>query len=99
MAKLLIKKIFFKSFKTISYTLCILFFILLSFLLIINLPYVKDKIAKEALVYLNKEFKTKISSENIEVDYFGNLILHNVVIKDHHDNELITVKELKGYHI
>ena len=97
MAKLLIKKIFFKSFKAISYTLCILFFILLSFLLIINLPYVKDKIAKEALVYLNKEFKTKISSENIEVDYFGNLILHNVVIKDHHDNELVTVKELKGY--
>ena len=97
MTKLLIKKIFFKSSKAILYAFCILFLLLLSLIIVINLPSVKDKIAKEALSYLNKEFKTSISAQRIEVDYFGNLTLHNVVIKDHHQNNLLTVKELKGY--
>jgi hypothetical protein len=97
MAKLLIKKIFFKSCKVILCAFCILFFIILSLIIIINLPSVQDKIAKQALSYLNKEFKTNISAQRIEVDYFGNLTLHEVIIKDHHQNDLLTVKELKGY--
>lgn len=97
MTKLLIKKIFFKSSKVILFAFCILLFLFLSLIIIINLPSVQDKIAKEALAYLNKEFNTNISSQKIEVDYFGNLTLHEVIIKDHHHNDLLTIKELKAY--
>ncbi len=97
MTKLKIKNILGKIGRGVLYLVCILLFLFLSLLVIINLPPVKEKIAQKGIELLNTQFKTQISAESVEVDYFGNLIFHGVSAKDHHNYDFIKIKELKGY--
>lgn len=97
MAKLKIKNIFTKILKGALYSLGFFFVIAISLLIILNIPSVKEKIAQKALSFLNDKFKTEISVQRIEVDYLGNIILHDAMVKDHHQHEFIQIKELKAY--
>ena len=53
------------------------------------MPAVQTKIAQHYTEVLNKEFKTNIYIEKIEVTIFGGLKLKNIFIKDHHRKPLI----------
>lgn len=97
MAKVKIKNIISRILRVLFYFLNIFLFFLLCLFLVINIPSVKRQIAQEALSFLNTEFKTQISAERIDVDYFGNIVLHKVKIKDHHNYNFIQANEIKGY--
>jgi len=70
--------------------------IFLLFFLVFNLPFVKDKLAEEAIGYLNKDFGLNISKENVEINFFGDVIIHGLDIKDFKGKEMIKAKELKA---
>ncbi|MDR2122974.1 MAG: translocation/assembly module TamB [Flavobacteriaceae bacterium] len=98
MAKIKIKNnIFFRLVRGVLYTSCFLLFLFISVIVIINLPPVKEKIAKTGIDFLNKKFKTQISVKSVEVDLFGNLIFHEAAVKDHHNYDFIKADELKAY--
>lgn len=70
--------------------------IFLLFFLIFNLPFVKDKLAEKAITYLNEDFGLNISKENVEINFFGDVIIHGLDIKDFKGKEMIKAKELKA---
>ena len=53
-------------------------FLVVSLLIAINIPSVKDKLAKEAIGFLNKEFKTTFSAENVEINFLGDVVINGV---------------------
>lgn len=71
-------------------------FIFLAILILINLPMTKDYAAGRALGFLNDDFGVKISKENVEVDIFGDVIIHGLKIKDFKNNDLIVAKKLRA---
>ena len=68
-----------------------------SLLIAINIPSVKDKLAKEAIGFLNKEFKTTFSAENVEINFLGDVVINGVSAKDHHDFEFLKAKKLTAH--
>ncbi len=72
-------------------------FLVVSLLIAINIPSVKDKLAKEAIGFLNKEFKTTFSAENVEINFLGDVIINGVSAKDHHDFEFLKAKKLTAH--
>ncbi|PQL91639.1 translocation/assembly module TamB domain-containing protein [Apibacter adventoris] len=97
MAKLKIKNLFFGLLKGVFYILCFILFLFTSLFVVINLPPVKEKIAQRGITFLNQQFKTQISAQKVDVDYFGNLIFYEVAVKDHHNFDFIKIKELKAF--
>lgn len=70
--------------------------IFLLFFLVFNLPFVKDKLAEKAINYLNEDFGLTISKENVEINFFGDVIIHGLDIKDFKGKDLIKAKELRA---
>lgn len=97
MTKLKIKNIFSGLLKGVFYIICFIIFLLASLFVVINLPPVKEKIAQKGIEFLNKQFKIQLSAKKVDVDYFGNLVFHEVTAKDHHNLDFIKIKELKAY--
>ena len=44
----------------------------------------------------NKDFGLNISKENVEINFFGDVIIHGLDIKDFKGKEMIKAKELKA---
>lgn len=80
--------------------LLILFWLVLGLaaiiVLIINLPATKQWAADQALQIVNKDFKAKMSTESVEVDYFGDVTIKGLKIKDYKGLEFIKVKEFRA---
>lgn len=72
-------------------------FLVVSLLIAINIPSVKDKLAKEAINMLNSEFKTTFSAENVEINFLGDVVINGVSAKDHHDFEFLKAKKLTAH--
>ncbi len=62
----------------------------------VQTPFVKDRIAQEGLLALNKEFGTDIQAKKVEIDWKNDLILHQLTAKDHHQYPFLTIEKLKG---
>lgn len=77
--------------------LLILFWILLSIvaivLIAINLPVTKRWAADQALQIVNRDFKAEMSTESVEVNFFGDVTIKGLKIKDYKGLEFIKVKE------
>ena len=77
--------------------LLILFWVALGLIaavfIIINLPVTKQWAADQALQIVNKDFKAKMSTESVEVNFFGNVKIKGLKIKDYKDFDFITAKE------
>ncbi len=65
-------------------------------LIIINLPVTKRWAANEALKILNQDFKAEMSTEDIHVDYFGDVTVNALRIKDYKGLEFIKVREFRA---
>ncbi|MDR3272488.1 MAG: translocation/assembly module TamB [Flavobacteriaceae bacterium] len=89
--------LFQKILKRILYAAYVFLFLFLALLVVLNTPYMKEKIAHYAVDFLNNKFKTQIAFQSVEVDYLGNVVFHNLSAKDHHSYEFIKIKELKAY--
>lgn len=51
--------------------------------IIINLPVTKQWAADQALELLNRDFKAEMSTESVTVNYFGDVTIRGIVIKDY----------------
>lgn len=73
------------------------FFILFSvFIIAINLPATKNWIAQKVITQLNKSLKSQFSFESVDVDFFGDVAIHEVTIKDHKNFPFIKAKQLSA---
>ena len=61
----------------------------------IQIPSVQSKVAKFALEKLNKSLNTKMYVDNVDIDFFGKIYLNKVTIKDDHDLDFITSRQLQ----
>ncbi len=68
-------------------------FIVTAVVIIINLPATKQWAANQALQIVNRDFKAKMSTESVEVNFFGNVKIKGLKIKDYKGLDFITAKE------
>ncbi|UZT97270.1 hypothetical protein ODZ84_19080 [Chryseobacterium fluminis] len=68
-------------------------FIVTAIVIIINLPATKQWAANQALQIVNRDFKAKMSTESVEVNFFGNVKIKGLKIKDYKGLDFITAKE------
>jgi len=80
--------------------LLFLFWTLLSIVVIvfiaINLPVTKRWAADQALQIVNRDFKAKMSTESVEVDFFGDVTIKGLRIKDYKNLDFIKAREFKA---
>ena len=62
--------------------------------ILLSLPFVQSKIAKEATNWINKEYNTNIVVKKIDLSWLGSVQLKEIEIRDHHKDTLIFVKNL-----
>ncbi|MCW0488978.1 translocation/assembly module TamB domain-containing protein [Riemerella anatipestifer] len=78
--------------------LLVLFWTILSLFAIgfiaINLPVTKNWLTKKVVNKLNQDLNTQIAFEKIDLNYFGDVTLHKVTVKDHRGYHFIKAKEL-----
>lgn len=70
--------------------------VLLMIFVAINLPITKNWIAQQAINYLNKDLKTQLAFDKIDINYFGDIKLYGVSAKDHKGNVFLKAKELRA---
>lgn len=61
----------------------------------IQIPSVQTKVAKYALEKVNKSLNTRMYVDNVDIDFFGRIYLNKISIKDDHDLDFITSKQLQ----
>jgi len=69
--------------------------LLLSASIAIQIPAIQTKVAKFALEKLNTSLNTKIAVDNVDIDFFGKIYLNKVSIKDDHNLDFITGRQLQ----
>ena len=62
----------------------------------INLPITKRYIADEAIKLLNNDFKMRLSVDKVEVNFFGDVKLKGLRIKDYKEYEFVKARELRA---
>lgn len=82
--------------KLFLFTAALFTFLILLIFIFINIPAVKDRLAERALGYLNDDFGVNIQKEQVEVNIFGDVIIHGLTIKDYKNKDLIKAKELRA---
>ncbi|WP_379969087.1 translocation/assembly module TamB [Epilithonimonas sp. UC225_85] len=61
----------------------------------INLPVTKRYIADQAIIMLNKDFKMRMSLQDIDVNFFGDVTIKGLKLKDYKDYEFVKARELR----
>ncbi len=69
-------------------------FLVLSFFVIVSLPATKNWAAQKVILKLNKDLNANMSFESVDVNYFGDIHIHKVAIKDHKNFRFLKAKEL-----
>lgn len=70
---------------------------LFSILIAINHPSVKNWIADKAINMLNDQYKTQFSTEKVEVNFLGDIVITGLTAKDHHNFQFLKAKKLVGH--
>src|SRR5690606_882050 len=69
-------------------------FIITSVLVLISLPSTKNWAAQKVIAKLNKDLNSQMSFESVDVNYFGDIHIHKVGIKDHKNFQFLKAEEL-----
>ncbi|RZJ32675.1 MAG: hypothetical protein EOO18_10010, partial [Chryseobacterium sp.] len=64
--------------------------------IIINLPVTKRYIADEAIKLLNSDFKMRMSVQSVEVNFFGDVTIKGLTLKDYKDYNFVKARELRA---
>ena len=64
--------------------------------IIINLPVTKRYIANEAIKLLNSDFKMRMSVDKVEVNFFGDVSIKGLRLKDYKDYEFVKAREMRA---
>ncbi len=86
------RPLFFRILSTISYAFIALVALLL---IVINLPFTKSYIAGQAIDFLNKDLKMRMTIEDIDVNFFGDVTIKGLKLKDYRDQDFVKAKELR----
>lgn len=62
----------------------------------VNLPVTKRWAANQALQILNEDFKAEMTTESISVDYFGDVLVKGLKIKDYKGMDFIKAREFRA---
>lgn len=62
----------------------------------LNLPVSKKYIADQAIEFLNKDLNMGLTVDDIDINFFGDITLRGLHIKDNKNLEFITAKELQA---
>ena len=62
-------------------------------LITINLPVTKQWAADQALKLVNNDFKSEFSTESVDVNYFGDVTIKGLRVKDYKGHEFIKARE------
>src|SRR5690606_27718125 len=80
--------------------LLIIFWLSLSVIILalvaVNLPVTKRWAANQALEILNQDFKAEMTTRGVHVDYFGDVTIRGLTIKDNKGLEFIKVREFRA---
>ena len=66
------------------------------FLLVVSLPSVQTYFGTYATQQINEKFNTNIKVEKVGLQFNGDVELKNILIKDHKNDSLISIKELNS---
>src|SRR5688572_9292204 len=80
--------------KILVYTITSIIFLLISSFLILQLPGVQRALANQYLKGFSQVVGFKTTFSSIRFSWFDRLVLDNVLIEDHENNEMIGVKRL-----
>ena len=69
-------------------------FLFLAFIVVINLPATKNWAAQKVITKLNENLKSQMSFDKVDVNYFGDVYIHNVSIKDYKGLKFIKARQL-----
>ena len=61
----------------------------------INLPVTKRYIADQAIGFLNKDLKMRMSLHDIDVNFFGDVTIKGLTLKDYKNYEFVKARELR----
>jgi len=60
-----------------------------------SIPSVQTSVANQLTDFLYEKYDAKIDVESLSVSYDGRVVLEEVFIEDHHQDTLITAKEIR----
>ncbi len=69
--------------------------IIILFFITINLPVTKRYIANQAIDFLNKDLKMGMSIDDIDVNFFGDVTIKGLHLKDYKNYEFVKARELR----
>lgn len=69
-------------------------FLVVSVFVIVSLPATKNWAAQKVISKLNKDLKSQMSFQSVDVSYFGDIHIHKVAIKDHKNFDFLKAEEL-----
>lgn len=82
--------------KVLLYLFYTSLFLGIAFFITINLNVTKQWAANQALGILNEDFKSEMSTESVDVDYFGDVTIKGLRIKDYKGLEFIKARQLRA---
>ncbi len=86
------RPLFLTILSTVSYSIIALVALIL---IVINLPVTKRYIANQAIDFLNKDLKMGMSIDDIDVNFFGDVTIKGLHLKDYKGYEFVKAKELR----
>jgi len=73
----------------------LIFTLLIGASIAIQIPAVQTKVVKYVMVKLNESLNTKMYVDSVDIDFFGKIYLNDISIKDDHELDFITGKQLQ----
>jgi len=86
------RPLFLRILSTVSYSVLALFLLIF---IVINLPVTKRYIADQAIDFLNKDLKMGMSIKDIDVNFFGDVTIKGLILKDYRNYEFVKAKEMR----
>ena len=68
--------------------------VFVSVFVIISLPVTKNYAAQKVIAMLNKDLKSQISFHDVDVNYFGDVTINQVEVKDYKNFPFIKINKL-----
>ncbi|HMK06686.1 MAG TPA: AsmA family protein, partial [Flavobacterium sp.] len=83
------KKYFRKGLKILLWTIASIIALFLLVLLLIQIPYIQNKLKDKAVTYLEGKIHTKVAIGNIDIGFPKNIIIEKVYLEDQHKDTLL----------
>lgn len=68
--------------------------LVIAFLIVVNLPATKNWAAQKVMSKLNEDLKSQIYFKSIDVNYFGDVTIHKVSVKDNRNYPFLKAEKL-----